>query len=146
MGPRTAYNRAWAEANRERRRAANNAFYARNRDRRNAATRARRAANPGKNAERCRQWRINNPARALALSKTRKASKAQRTPVWADLKKIEQVYEEARLMTVLMGEPWHVDHAIPLRGHKVSGLHVHTNLQLLPGIENVKKRNKFEVE
>jgi len=44
-----------------------------------------------------------------------------------------------------MGEKWHVDHVLPLRGKKISGLHVHTNLQLLPGAENIAKGAKYEV-
>lgn len=73
------------------------------------------------------------------------ADKMQRTPAWAGLKKTEMVYEEAYLMSAFMAEPWHVDHVIPLRGKLVSGLHVHTNLQILTGLENMKKRNMFEV-
>lgn len=74
----------------------------------------------------------------------RHADKLQRTPAWADMKKIRKVYEEARVMSLMMDEPWHVDHVIPLRGRKVSGLHVHNNLQILPGVENVRKGNRFE--
>lgn len=89
-------------------------------------------------------WRrANRPHRAAEENK-RRAKKLQRTPAWADLKKIEKVYEEARFMTLLMGEPYHVDHVVPLRGRRVSGLHVHNNLQILPGIENVRKGNRFD--
>lgn len=159
MGARTEYNRQWAAKNRVRRREYNAAWvrahperrreldrksYAANRQQRRAVARTR--YDPAKNSAQCARWREENPGKALALSKKRKAAKAKRTPPWADLEKIEQVYEEAKVMTAMMGEPWHVDHVIPLRGKLVSGLHVHNNLQLLPGIENVKKRNNFEVQ
>ena len=72
-------------------------------------------------------------------------AKAERTPSWAGREKIEQFYSDAREFKEALGGEFHVDHAIPLRGKKVSGLHVHTNLQILPGAENVKKSNIFHV-
>jgi hypothetical protein len=76
----------------------------------------------------------------------RRASKLQRTPSWADMAAIKAFYVEARRLTVATGIPHHVDHEIPLQGRLVSGLHVHTNLQILTGSENSKKRNRFDPE
>lgn len=121
------YKKAW-----EQRRVANDPEY-----------KARRMQPRGDRSAIRTRWRKANPARNAFDCAKRVADKFQRTPAWADLRKIEQVYTEAKWMSVLMGEPWHVDHVIPLRGKKVSGLHVHTNLQLLPGDENVRKGNRF---
>lgn len=96
-------------------------------------------------ARAARFWEAN-PGKRRAKVARHRATRLQRTPAWADLKKIEKVYEEARVMALMMDEPWHVDHVIPLRGKLVSGLHVHNNLQILPGIENAKKSNRFQVE
>lgn len=65
-----------------------------------------------------------------------RAGKDQRTPVWAEIDLIKEFYKNCP-------KGYHVDHIIPLRGAKVSGLHVFDNLQYLPGEENVRKGNKF---
>lgn len=66
----------------------------------------------------------------------RKAKKLQRTPAWANLEKIKNIYQ-------LCPEGHHVDHIIPLQGKLVSGLHVPENLQYLTKEENLKKGNKY---
>jgi hypothetical protein len=59
---------------------------------------------------------------------------------------IKEVYELAQIRTKHFGFPWHVDHIVPIQGKLVSGLHVIENLQVIPGIENIKKKNKFEID
>jgi len=66
----------------------------------------------------------------------RRSAQLQRTPLWADHAAIAFFYECAPAGT-------HVDHVIPLRGKKVSGLHVAENLQWLPDIDNLRKGNQF---
>lgn len=64
------------------------------------------------------------------------AAKAQRTPKWADLAAIAKFYDECPGGYV-------VDHVIPLRGHRVSGLHVLENLQYIPRLDNIAKSNRW---
>jgi hypothetical protein len=78
----------------------------------------------------------------------RRAAKLQRTPRWLtenDLWMIGQAYELAALRTKMFGFVWHVDHKIPLQGKNVSGLHVPSNLQVIPASENIRKSNRYEV-
>lgn len=67
-----------------------------------------------------------------------RASKLQRTPSWQQTEEIKAFYNACPA-------GMHVDHIIPLQGEKVSGLHVLENLQYLSAVENVQKRNKFEI-
>jgi flagellar biosynthesis GTPase FlhF len=93
-----------------------------------------------------RKWNKNNKPKKAALQSKRRAAILQRTPKWLspdDLWIIEEAYELAALRTKMFGFPWHVDHIIPLQGRSVSGLHVPTNLQVIPGKENVSKSNKW---
>ena len=100
-----------------------------------------------RNAEKA-AWARKNAGRVLAWTRQRQLAKIQRTPAWLtedDCWMIEQAYELAQLRTRLFGFPWHVDHKFPLRGKTVSGLHVPTNLQVIPGSENSRKGNRMEV-
>jgi hypothetical protein len=92
------------------------------------------------------RWKKENPGKVRADTVKRRAAKMQRTPAWLnedDYWLIEQAYELAQLRTKLFGFNWHVDHVVPLQGSCVSGLHVPTNLQVIPGVLNVSKANKF---
>ncbi|HSV90911.1 MAG TPA: hypothetical protein VLH80_07410 [Nitrospiraceae bacterium] len=60
------------------------------------------------------------------------------TPPWADMKAIHLFYINC--------PPGHeVDHIVPLKGKRISGLHVLENLQYLPIKANRTKLNRFEV-
>lgn len=82
-------------------------------------------------------------------SAKRHVDKHHRMPAWLtkeDKAEIQYLYKLAAFLKKTTGQAWHVDHIIPLRGKKVSGLHVPNNLQVLLAQENIKKHNTYEVE
>lgn len=131
---RNRLNRKWKETNPEK-------YDESNRE----STRRWQAENPGKAKELWRRWKKDNAGVVNAINTKRYAAVMQRLPRWADLSKIAVLYKKAKEMERITGEAWHVDHVIPLQGVRVSGLHVHTNLQVLPARENIRKLNSFEV-
>jgi hypothetical protein len=89
----------------------------------------------------------NLPAFAAAAAK-RRAIKLNRTPSWItsdDLWIINEAHKLAAMRTKIIGIKFHVDHIIPLQGKLVSGLHVPSNIQVIPGSLNVSKHNKFKI-
>jgi hypothetical protein len=44
------------------------------------------------------------------------------------------------------GPAFELDHVIPLKGKLVSGLHVPSNLRVVPRVVNQAKQNKFDPE
>jgi len=130
------------------------------------------AANKEAGQERTAQWRRDNPEKVkaqadrsteryrtdeeyrkrrlaygrpnnAALCAKRVAAKLNRTPPWANLKRIERVYMLAAWASKFTDEPLHVDYIIPLRGKNISGLHVYENLQILPAQDNIVKSNTW---
>jgi hypothetical protein len=55
----------------------------------------------------------------------------QATPVWADRGAIRRVYMEAVRLSRQMGIGMRVIHVSPIRGRKVSGLHLAENLKVV---------------
>lgn len=96
--------------------------------------------------EQKRKYRANNRGKINALHRARKIAKINRTPKWINADEmwmIKEVYDLAAKRTQMTGFAWHVDHIIPLQGEIVSGLHVMNNLQVIPGIENIRKKNSY---
>lgn len=75
----------------------------------------------------------------------RRVKFTKQLPPWADSESIKLIYRQAKEATEQTGIQHHVDHIIPLTGKLVSGLHVHTNLQVVKASENLRKHNRFEV-
>ena len=93
-----------------------------------------------------RVYRQSNKGKINALVTKRKERVRLRTPVWANVDKIKSYYEVCAFFNDVNGyTKYHVDHVIPLQGNFVSGLHVENNLQIIPWLDNIRKKNKFEV-
>lgn len=92
------------------------------------------------------KWDKENPGKACAKTAKRYSKKMQRTPVWDPNKHlIPAKYQLASMLSSASGIPHNVDHIIPLQGEKVSGLHVFSNLRVIPREENLKKSNNYEI-
>ena len=85
------------------------------------------------------KWRKENPELKAAQNKYREMLLKNRVPSWANANAIAEFYKNKP-------KGYHVDHIVPIAGKKVSGLHVESNLQYLPAIENLRKSNSFKVE
>ncbi len=86
-------------------------------------------------------------ARGTGKKQSTRASVVKRqTPPWADLDAIEAIYIRARRMSGDNPGSYHVDHIIPLQGRLISGLHVESNLRIVPARYNQRKHNKYHVD
>jgi len=136
--------RRWYAANRDQANAASLQWYEANAEHASARSRAWHAANPEKDAATKQRFLTNNPGIANAYAAKRRAALLKQTPPWADHDAIEAMYALAAIYRDF-GHDVHVDHEVPLRGRKVSGLHVHHNLQVIPAAVNQSKSNRFHI-
>ena len=100
-------------------------------------------ANPQKVVERVRRYQARHPDRCERVRSRRHLT--ARRPAWANKFFIEEIYDLARLRTKVLGEPWVVDHVIPLKHPLVCGLHVETNMRVVPRRVNAAKGNAFAI-
>lgn len=119
-------------------RARRRAYYAENRDACIAVVKAWREENQ---AAWYAGWAAKNRAYLRAKANKRRAAELRAVPSWADAKLIEDFYVTADALNMWTGEWHHVDHIVPLQGKTVCGLHSHHNLQVLPAVENLRKRH-----
>ena len=100
--------------------------------------------NKDKKSRNYRNWQLNNRATVNSYNSFVRAQRIQRTPAWADKDRIQAYYDVCSFFNEVNGYiKYHVDHVIPLQGKKVSGLHVHNNLQIIPAKDNLEKSNKY---
>lgn len=90
-----------------------------------------------------------NKCRSLELNRIERVARRDREakviPAWADRGAIAAIYTMASRASRCTGIPFHVDHVIPIRGRRVTGLHVPENLAVISKAENLRKNRRFEV-
>ncbi|WNL50864.1 HNH endonuclease [Xanthomonas phage Murka] len=133
----------WKAADPEGQRSYASAYLAANPNRKRDSTAAWRAANPQRNRDRGIAWRAANQQKVAAYASNRRAAKLSAMP--ADFGEFDRfVMEEAaaacKRRESLHGEPFHVDHMIPLAK---GGLHAWHNIQVIPARLNLSKKDKL---
>ena len=88
----------------------------------------------------------NHKSESHAKAKERKARQRDRIPAWFgefDRFVFEEAYSLLPVRKAATGIDWHVDHMLPMRSRKVSGLHVGVNAAVIPAELNLKKGNRL---
>ena len=139
-----AFWRKWYEANKDIHAARVKRWQTANKDKVREDANAWRKANPEKVKATRLRYIQKHPDAYTARAVASVARRAKRVPQWLtpeDKWMLRQAYNLAKLRTKMFGFPWEVDHIFPLRGELVSGLHVPTNVQVIPKTLNRAKRN-----
>lgn len=151
---RNAYLAIWREKNREKTRAAQKRYYEANREVCDARVRECHEKNRSYYSAKTMEWQRDNYERYL---ETRRRSYAKNSATeiarvrrrqgkikhgemlmnQAEYAEVQGLYDFCRIF-----KSFEVDHILPLNGVHVSGLHVLSNLQVLPKSVNRSKGNK----
>jgi hypothetical protein len=152
--------RIYREQNKDRLAAKQRAYYRDNKDACQAYQRAyyienhdyvlkRQRVYGENNKDRIKEYVNSNPEMRRAMYARKRVSRASRRVDWGDEHAKEtretelRMYEMAVMLEEATGIEYNVDHMIPLKGHLVCGLHVASNLQVIPESLNREKCNKF---
>lgn len=110
-----------------------------NRERRTEIQRASKARNP----DAVRSEYERNKHQYFDRAAKRRVKVKEVTPKWSDEAKVREIYLTCQNLNRMFPMlEFHVDHVVPLVNDVVSGLHSHTNLQILAGEENLSKGNR----
>lgn len=93
--------------------------------------------------DRAKKWAKDHSEIMAARAMQRLTLQRQATPLWANLELIFSFYQEAKNRGVETGIKWHVDHIVPIKSKLVCGLHVESNLRVIPASENIAKSNRY---
>jgi hypothetical protein len=144
----SASMRKWIENNRELHATRVKRWQTANKDKVRADAKAWTTANPDKVKAKSLRHIKKHPEAYTARGVLSVARRAKRVPKWLtsdDRWLMREAYFLSKLRTKMFGFVWEVDHIIPLRGALVSGLHVPTNLQVIPKRDNRLKHNSFQL-
>jgi 5-methylcytosine-specific restriction endonuclease McrA len=114
-----------------------------NPDKANAKSKSYQARHPEKVAAARKAYVRANRDRVYAKNSARSQAGRTATVKWANRFFMAEAYLLAKLRTKLTGVAHEVDHIIPLKHPMVCGLHVETNLRVIPAVENRAKSNAF---
>ena len=144
MFDRKEHNKKWQQENKEKIKVRDKKYYEKNKEKVKARTKAWYEKNKEHIAEIMKKWRRENPEKAAANDDRRLEYLKDRTPEWADMDKIKEIYLKRNQLNNEAGHiKYHVDHEIPLNGEFISGLHVENNLQILTATDNLRKGNRY---
>lgn len=142
-------NKRWREANFEYNRTRVKSWDTANRERRSYLNKVWRESNPERERVRKRQHRISNQPQYRARDAERRVLiKDQLESLSKDQRAIMLViYKVSERVSKCLGIKHHVDHVIPLKPAKGSGIdpgrHTPTNLQVIPAMFNHIKNNRL---
>lgn len=93
-----------------------------------------------------RTKKYNTTEKGLARNRARRRARYARllkaTPAWVNEFFVSEAYDLAVRRSKLFGFAWNVDHIVPLKSERVCGLHVESNLQVIPQSVNFSKNNR----
>jgi len=138
----SAASMAWQLANPERVKAGYAARHAANPEARATRNKEYRDANPGRTSAQSAKWARENKAGKAVISSRYRASKLRAIPQWSNPDRVQDFYDSANGLSMLLGEWYEVDHIVPLQGKTVCGLHCEDNLQILHHAQNASKGNR----
>jgi hypothetical protein len=93
-------------------------------------------------------YRAENREKRNAYKAERRRYVRDATPAWATSADFEDFRTIALMFRIYTGQPYDVDHIVPLRGKvlgklAVCGLHCDANMTVVPGSENKRKANRL---
>lgn len=106
-------------------------------------TKANKRASKARNPEAVQAEYERNKHHYFERAAKRRVKVKEVTPKWSDEAKVREIYQTCQNLNRMFPMlEFHVDHVVPLVNDVVSGLHSHTNLQILAGEENLSKGNR----
>jgi hypothetical protein len=148
LKPDKEYFRQYYINNRERVLEKSKQWYAKNKEKKAAYDKQRREllGDELRQYDKDRKQLAHRKAAHRNYTRKRRMHLQQATPSWLDefdLFHVQEIYDLAVRRSLAWGIELHVDHEIPLKGKRVCGLHVPSNLRIIDAKSNIIKGNQY---